>query len=158
MVINVMIYELSVSKKEVARVGDRLVLCDKKNILFNDNDVKILNEWRMCHHYPLESIKKYLERESLIVCPNALISSRIKRFPSIVGKLVRYPQMKLNKMQDLGGCRAIVSNIEEIYEIEERISQLTFKHIKTRSDDYIKNTKPSGYRSLHIVHSFQNQK
>lgn len=151
-------YELSVSKNQVAKAGERLVSYFRQESSFVDDDVNILHEWRMCHMYPLEQLTKYLERESKSSCANALISSRIKRLPSIIGKLDRFPEMKLHRMQDLGGCRAIVDNIDQVYEIRDKILNLKFHHEMKRVDDYINETKDSGYRSLHIIHSFKNQK
>lgn len=151
-------YELGCSRKEVSRAGERLVGCFTQKQPYDDKDVQILHDWRMCHVYPLEQLTKYLEREAKALNPNAIISSRIKRLPSIVEKLARFPSMQLGRMQDLGGCRAIVDNIEQAYAIKQKIISLTFKHQLHKIHDYISETKDSGYRSLHIVHAFQNQK
>ncbi|MFJ5332859.1 RelA/SpoT domain-containing protein [Pectobacterium versatile] len=151
-------YELSVSKKEIGRAGDRLVSQLKIDEKYDDGDVDILHQWRMLHLYPLNRIKFFLERESKLVNKNSLISSRIKRLPSIVGKLSRFPEMKLNKMQDLGGCRAILDNIEQVYNLKDKLLRLKFSHKLARKDDYIENMKDSGYRSFHMVYSFQNDR
>ncbi|HCQ4312813.1 TPA: hypothetical protein OKS20_005257, partial [Escherichia coli] len=136
----------SVSKKEVGRAGDRLVSQQALAVKYKEEDVQILHEWRMLHLYPLNKIKFYLEREAIALNKNSLTSSRIKRLPSIVTKLSRFPDMKLNKMQDLGGCRAILDNIEQVYELVEKINTSRFSHELVRTDDYMKNVKDSGYR------------
>jgi (p)ppGpp synthase/HD superfamily hydrolase len=41
----------------------------------------------------------------------ALVAQRPKRSSSIINKLVREPDMKLSQMQDLGGCRTILSTV-----------------------------------------------
>lgn len=151
-------YELSVSRKEVGRTGDRLVNSYNQKTTYLDDDVNILHEWRMCHVYPLEQMVKYLDRESKLVCTNALVSSRIKRLPSIVSKLARFSNMNLSKMQDLGGCRAIVDDIDQVYTIRDNILNLKFHHEFKKEDDYILNTKESGYKSLHLVYGFKNTK
>jgi len=151
-------YSLSVSKKEIARAGERICHCIQTNQPYDEKDTLIMHEWRMLHLYPLQKITEYLEREAKDVNKNALISSRIKRLPSITGKLIRFPEMKLHKMQDLGGCRAIVNDIEQVNKIKDRILNLTFMHELKRVDDYIQKTKDSGYRSIHIVHAFYNKK
>lgn len=151
-------YNLSVSKKEVGRAGDRLVSQLASGERYKDEDVKILHEWRMMHLYPLSKIKFYLERDAVSLNKNALMSSRIKRMPSIVTKLSRFPDMKLNKMQDLGGCRAILDNIGQVYTLVDKISSSRFSHELVRTDDYMKNVKDSGYRSFHMVYSFKNVK
>lgn len=150
--------ELSVSKKEVGRAGERLVAQYTNKVKFDEGDVQILHEWRMLHLYPLNKIKFFLERESIFLNKNSLVSSRIKRLPSIVAKLSRFPDMKLHKMQDLGGCRTILDNINQVYDLSEKIKKIKFSHALIRVDDYIENMKDSGYRSFHMVYSFKNQK
>lgn len=151
-------YSLSVSKKEIGRAGERLVSQLRNGSEYLESDVQMLHEWRMLHLYPLNKIRCYLEREALILNKNSLISSRIKRLPSIVTKLSRFPEMKLNKMQDLGGCRAILDNVEQVYSLVERVRSLRFMHELVRTDDYMVNVKDSGYRSFHMIYSFKNNK
>ncbi|WP_164068679.1 RelA/SpoT domain-containing protein [Serratia marcescens] len=150
--------ELCVSKKEVGRAGERVVASYVQKIKYNEQDVKILHDWRMLHLYPLNKVKYYLNREAVRVNKNALVSSRIKRLPSIVAKLSRFPDMRLHKMQDLGGCRAIVDNLNQVYELVNNIKRLRTKHEICREDNYMVNVKDSGYRSYHIVYSFVNDK
>lgn len=151
-------HSLSVSKKEVGRAGDRLVSQFGAGEKYNAEDVQILHEWRMLHLYPLSKIKFYMEREAVSLNKNALLSSRIKRLPSIVTKLSRFPDMKLNKMQDLGGCRAILNNLDQVYDLVNKIKSCKFSHELVRMDDYMIDVKDSGYRSFHMVYSFQNKK
>lgn len=151
-------YELNVSKKEVGRAGERLASCANSGEPFVENDVNILHSWRMIHLYPLTKLNEFLSREANIVNSKCLISSRIKRLPSIVSKLQRFQEMKLHKMQDLGGCRVILNDLNEVYVTANRLKNLKFKHQLIRSDDYMKVVKDSGYRSLHLVYSFQNEK
>lgn len=151
-------YSLSVSKKEIGRAGDRLVSQRDLNEKYKEDDVQILHEWRMLHLYPLNKMSFYLDREAISLNKNALLSSRIKRLPSIVTKLARFPEMKLNKMQDLGGCRAILDNLDQVYKLADSIKTSRFLHELVRTDDYMKDVKDSGYRSFHMVYSFQNKK
>lgn len=151
-------YVLSVSKKEIGRAGDRLVTQHGLSERYKEEDVQILHEWRMLHLYPLSRIRFYLERDAVSLNKNALLSSRIKRLPSIVTKLARFSEMKLNKMQDLGGCRAILDNIDQVYALVDKIKSARFSHELVRTDDYMRNVKDSGYRSFHMVYSFQNKK
>lgn len=151
-------YKLEHSKKEIGRAGDRLVASTQQSETYNDDDINILHSWRMAHLYPLQQIKFYLEREALLINEKTITSSRIKRTPSIISKLVRFPGMKLHKMQDLGGCRAILADVSEVYKLHENIMKVKFQHELVRVDDYMKNVKDSGYRSLHLVYSFNNKK
>jgi ppGpp synthetase/RelA/SpoT-type nucleotidyltranferase len=53
-------------------------------------------------------------------------------------------------MQDLGGCRAIGSDVAMVYALRDRLKQSL--SLRDREDDYIKKARPGGYRSLHLVH------
>lgn len=48
------------------------------------------------------------------VAGNSLVAQRIKRLYSIRHKLKRFPTMRLTQIQDIGGCRAIVSTNEHL--------------------------------------------
>ena len=48
--------------------------------------------------------------------PDAIVVQRLKRLESIMGKLERFPDMNLYRMQDLGGCRVILDTIEQVYD------------------------------------------
>ncbi|MEH8149767.1 RelA/SpoT domain-containing protein [Aeromonas veronii] len=151
-------YRLQHSKKEIGRAGERLVVSAKDSTPYDDIDINILHSWRMAHLYPLQQIEFYLEREALKINPKVITSSRIRRTPSIITKLIRFPGMKLHKMQDLGGCRAILANVDEVYKLDREIQNLKFQHQLIRVDDYMKDVKPSGYRSMHLVYAFNNKK
>ena len=83
------------------------------------------------------------------------IKSRIKTPRSIIGKLKRrgYPislQSMMENLNDIGGIRVICPFIEDIYTVADmlmRQDDLTLIEKK----DYIKNPKPNGYRSLHLI-------
>lgn len=83
------------------------------------------------------------------------IKSRVKSPRSIVKKLrrrgfpVSLPSMMEN-LNDIGGIRVICPFIEDIYTVADmlvRQDDLTLIEQK----DYIKNPKPNGYRSLHMI-------
>lgn len=69
-------------------------------------------------------------------------------------KLVREPNMKLSQMQDLGGCRAIVSNVKDVYRLREMylgMEPLFEGQSNVKCRDYIRRPKEDGYRSIHII-------
>lgn len=140
------------------RAGKELVDCYKKSIDFPKEALDILNNWRLSHSYPLEKIRYYLEQCAKEVDPRALTAQRIKRVPSIVGKLNRFPSMRLDRMQDLGGCRAVVSSIDDVYKVVNKIKKTRFMHVLKNEKDYINDPKDSGYRSYHLIYEFQNKK
>ena len=83
------------------------------------------------------------------------IKSRLKTADSIVKKLkkdgceVTIDNM-MNHLSDIAGIRIICSFTSDIYQIAEMIAaqgDVTVIHVK----DYIKNPKPNGYKSYHMV-------
>ena len=83
------------------------------------------------------------------------IKSRVKNPMSIYEKLERrgYPitlDSIVNKLHDVAGIRVICPFIDDIYTVANvLITQDDIKLVQIK--DYIKNPKPNGYRSLHLV-------
>lgn len=116
--------------------------------------LKVVNNWRASHAYPLQVICSHLRRNN----PNAIVVQRLKRLESITNKLERNSDhtMQLYRMHDLGGCRVIVNTIDEVYQAVERYKKSRVRHIYKRQYDYIQNPKRSGYRSFHMVYQFHS--
>ncbi len=83
------------------------------------------------------------------------IKTRIKSPESIVKKLkkkgleVTYKNL-LNEINDVAGIRIICSFIPDIYRMVEMFEQTPDIKI-IQEKDYIKNPKPSGYSSYHLI-------
>lgn len=83
------------------------------------------------------------------------VESRIKSPESIFEKLGRYgKEPTLENMErylmDIAGIRIICSYIQDVYnmlDMLKRQDDLIIVNVK----DYIKNPKPNGYRSLHVI-------
>lgn len=83
------------------------------------------------------------------------IETRIKEPESLIKKMLRNNvpfdlSILENQIYDIAGVRVVCSFIQDIYAIVEMIQdneEITI--IKTK--DYIKNPKPSGYRSFHMI-------
>lgn len=139
------------SKNQINHAGKiisdtTLTFDDRKQVL------EIINNWRASHAYPLQIITSNLRKNN----PNAIVVQRLKRLDSIVGKLERFPDMDLYRMEDLGGCRVIVGSINEVYNIVENYKKSRIRHQLIRERDYIQNPKESGYRSYHMVYKFHS--
>ena len=87
--------------------------------------------------------------------PIEYMKSRVKSPESIIKKLIKKGEkissesIKEN-LNDIAGIRVVCSFIEDIYNIADMLkNQNDIKLIKEK--DYIKNPKPNGYRSLHLV-------
>jgi hypothetical protein len=61
-------------------------------------------------------------------------------------------------MQDIGGCRAIVSSSKQVKELAQRYLDSDIKHGLTQNDDYIECPKNSGYRGVHLIYRYYSDK
>ncbi len=83
------------------------------------------------------------------------IESRLKSAESIIGKLRKKglaisPETARKNLLDIAGIRVTCYYISDIYVLAEMLSHRDdFVIIKRK--DYIKNPKPSGYRSYHLI-------
>ena len=100
----------------------------------------------------LESMRKEFILEGSN-SPIEIVSGRVKSIESILEKAERLnidlSRIK-DEMYDIAGVRITCKYIQDVYRV--------FELLKTRADveifsvkDYIKNPKPSGYRSLHVI-------
>lgn len=83
------------------------------------------------------------------------IKSRVKSAKSIVKKLQRKGlpvtlDSARENLTDIAGIRIICSFIDDIYTIADLLSGQD-DIVLVEKIDYIKNPKPSGYRSLHLI-------
>ncbi len=105
----------------------------KTKLQILDDDFELLHEHNPIHH----------------------MESRVKSLESIIEKIQRRgfdknPESIFDNMLDIAGIRVICHYIEDIYTIAnllKRQSDITI----VKETDYIKNPKPNGYRSLHLV-------
>ena len=116
----------------------------------------VMNGFRSAHGYPLEVALKTLRKGATKINPKVIIAERLKRLPSITAKLRREPNMKLSQMQDIGGCRAVFRDINEVNQLLTTYPQSDlFKDFKRT--DYIQRPKRSGYRGIHLVWRYRSQ-
>jgi ppGpp synthetase/RelA/SpoT-type nucleotidyltranferase len=118
----------------------------------------IVNNWRSSHNFPLNTFHVGLKRRAKAVDQTAITAQRIKRMASIELKLSRFPTMTLSQMQDVGGCRAIVSSAAAVEQLCDNYANSEIKHTLHQKDDYIKSPKDSGYRGVHLVYRYFSDK
>ncbi|MED4341401.1 GTP pyrophosphokinase family protein [Bacillus licheniformis] len=99
----------------------------------------ISQEYNLIHgHNPIEHTK-----------------SRVKIFESLINKLVRKgcditTKAAKEHINDIAGLRIVCSFLSDIYNMVEVLKE--HEDIKIlKMKDYIKNPKPNGYRSLHLI-------
>jgi len=152
------------SKSKIDNAGSILINGKNSQKEERERALEILNNWRAVHSYPMHVFKVRLKRVSKKFDKEALSVQRLKRVPSIIKKLKRgyygkRPTMKLSQMQDIAGCRAVVSNVstaEKLY--KEGYIKGDLKHKKVNEKDYITNPKEDGYRSIHLIYRYKSDK
>lgn len=115
---------------------------------------EVVKNWRVCHSLPLNVIQAALRWRIRRVQESVIVAQRLKRFSSIMNKLAREPNMKLSQMQDLGGCRAILSDISTvmgIYRMYQQPQPRLIEEGSLKCYDYITEPKEDGYRGVHVV-------
>ena len=149
--------ELEHSKRTVRRAGDYLISGE-----FDVDDFmgayNVLENWRSSHAYPIQSMLGYFRKKAFEIDANSLVARRLKRTPSILAKLTREDGMKLDRMEDIGGCRIVVSTKRRAYEVRDAIVEGRTRNILRRQRDYIKEPKSSGYRGIHLIYRYNGQK
>lgn len=126
-----------------------------------NNEVQTWNEVTLVYSSALKQVNTKLEilndefQHVHKYNPIEHIKSRIKTPESIVKKLKKYGQEStienmVTYVNDIAGIRIICSFSDDIYQIAEMLSsQEDIKVIEVR--DYLKNPKPSGYKSYHML-------
>ena len=120
--------------------------------------IGVINGWRAAHAYPMHTFYVTLRRRALLISRKSLVARRLKRLVTILDKIGgRQESMRLSRMQDIGGVRAILPKVKHVYVLRDKYANDTrFPHVLKRSHDYILSPKPSGYRGVHLVYSFNN--
>lgn len=126
-------------------------------------DLIVIDNWRSSHALPLQVIKMMLKGRAKSVDADSIVAQRLKRLPSIRAKLQR-ETMRLQQMQDLGGCRAIMKDMGTLGALLEKFEESAKKAPKRKGlrrheliskDDYLRCPKADGYRSVHYVYAYR---
>lgn len=141
------------SRKKVNESG--AILINPPSPLEYNDALKVIDNWRTSHNFPLNTFQVWLRRNARLVDPECLVAQRIKRFSSIKLKLSRMKDLKLSEMQDIGGCRAIVDDVNSVNKLLELYKKSDMRHKFEYKDDYISEPKrKSGYRGVHLIYSY----
>ncbi|WP_162695534.1 RelA/SpoT domain-containing protein [Agrobacterium tumefaciens] len=148
------VYEYSMH--DVARAGQRL----KDVIPWEDYDdevrrvFSVANSWRDSHVLPMKSIRLSIAHRMRHLKLSGDVVARAKRMSSIRGKLRRHPG-KLDQMQDLGGCRAIMDDINGVNALVAECQRMP--HEVRNHKNYVDHAKADGYRSHHVIFRFDGE-
>lgn len=147
------------SKSQIVKAGKLLASKEYEDLDEFSSAIDILSNWRACHGYPINTFQSTLRDKLKKITDDYIVAQRLKRLPSIIKKLERYPTMSLALMQDIGGLRAVVSTMKQVEKLKVSYTNTTrMAHELIRVDDYIQSPKTSGYRSIHLVYRYKNHK
>jgi putative GTP pyrophosphokinase len=152
------------TKSEVNKAAS--ILCNEKKFSSEEinHALEVVSYWKAIHNYPLNIFKNRLSRISKKIDKNALSAQRLKRVSSIISKLKRKynnnaPTMKLTQMQDIAGCRVVLSNLSQVKDLYSKYYlKGNLKHTLVNEKNYIQNPKLDGYRSIHLIYKFVSDK
>ncbi len=147
------------SKQQVDLAGG-IIIDPEATPLQEEEAFQIVNNWRACHYFPLNTFQVGLRRKAQAITRKAIVAQRIKRLSSIKEKLDRFKSkdLTLSEMQDIGGCRAIVTSVKQVRGLVKAYEESWQKHELVDHDDYIKKPKSSGYRSYHLIYRYFSDK
>jgi hypothetical protein len=61
-------------------------------------------------------------------------------------------------MQDIGGCRAIVKTVSNVFGLVSLFEKSSIKHKLDHIDDYIRKPRSSGYRGVHMIYRYYSDR
>ena len=134
------------------------VFCQMNFMQQNKKPFDLLMSYYECAIMEVETKFRVLNHELSLEYDNNPIESiktRVKSYDSILKK-IRRKNIPLNlraiedNLKDIAGVRVICSFPDDIYKLAESFLKQDDITLIERKD-YIKNPKPSGYRSLHLI-------
>lgn len=142
-----------VSKSQINRSGEilRLALLDRYSSGEDDQLAALLfvEEFRRGFSLPLAKVNNGLRSFASEFSPDTLVTQRLKRLPQIIHKLNRLEKTQLARMEDIGGCRVVLINQDQVEAIVKKI--LRNWNVVREPRNYVSEPKASGYRAIHIV-------
>lgn len=146
------------SKRQLKKAG-RLLAANVASQQELDDAQLLVDQFRAAHHWPMLTARVTLDRRAKGISSQALVVQRLKRMPSIIDKLQGGRVKDVSTMQDLGGCRAILPNVGQVYGLSSLYldsGRHTAFDFRLRNN-YIQDPKPNGYRGIHIVGTYNSR-
>ncbi len=146
------------SKSQINKAREVLV---QGNLFSEEYQValELVNRWRACHAYPINTFQATLRTKTGNCIGSVLVAQRLKRMPTIIDKLSRFPNMQITTMQDIAGIRGIFDELADIETIVSKyVENKNFPHELVGNYNYIQNPRDiDGYRSHHLVYKYYNR-
>lgn len=149
--------EVSITSSQVNKAGSTIrkyMRRELDDLGQMEHALEVLDAFRAAHQYPLAKANNGLRSMIATEGCQVEVSQRLKRFVTIVDKLQREPTLALSRMQDIGGCRAILGSVDEIRRVEARLMK---RRPVAGYSDYITKPRVSGYRGVHVVVQYDDR-
>ncbi len=158
---NMMIYHADDVAKELVKFSERINFNEEMFLNIIQESIAPAEEFfaeYACAIMEVETKFKVLnEMFSLKYDGNPIenITSRVKSYDSIIRKVIKknIPRDLASieeNIHDIAGVRVVCSFVDDIYRLANCLLQQDDITLISKKD-YIKNPKPSGYRSLHLI-------
>jgi ppGpp synthetase/RelA/SpoT-type nucleotidyltranferase len=144
-------------RSEVDAAGD-VLLKQEATLAELEHAYTVINNWRSSHAFPLNTFQMTLRYKARPLDSTALVAQRVKRLSSIEAKLARLRRLKLSDVQDIAGCRVVLSSVDTVEELVNAYHNSSLKHELDHKDDYILRPKNSGYRGIHLIYRYRSDK
>ncbi len=139
------------SKNQVKKAGSAL----RKFLRGDTSDtdaaweaIQVVQRHRAAHQRPPAHANNGVRSMSRTVhCPGR-VTQRLKRMSTILDKLQREPTLALDRMQDVGGCRVVLTSLADLWRLRDRILKV---HPEAVESDYVNSPRRSGYRAVHLI-------
>lgn len=142
-------------RHQIDKAGEIAISSTEEDVY--KNAIEKINDWRSLHLMVLDKlqteINAILDRNRIKA---TFTSRRLKRLTSILYKLDLNPKMRLGGMQDIGGLRIVLPNIQTLDKLYSLLKVNVPEGFILDKDpiNYIETPKESGYRSIHFVYKY----
>jgi putative GTP pyrophosphokinase len=110
--------------------------------------LRVIEQHRGAHQKPLVHANNGVRSMVRTLGCGGQVTQRLKRMSTILEKLERESSLSLDKMQDIGGCRAVLTSLDDLWRLRDRIVRY---HPEAKQYDYVTTPRSSGYRAVHLV-------
>lgn len=126
-----------VSKTQIDKLGDRL-----KQGNINEDDLRLLDRYRLSFTEAYESVVGRIRKE-LGLEP----TGRAAKSTTSISEKLRRESIRLTQIQDIAGCRLVVSDIIE----QDRVVRALLEIFAGASIVDRRETPSHGYRAVHVI-------
>ncbi|MFD6813520.1 hypothetical protein [Enteractinococcus coprophilus] len=132
------------SRKQVKKVGTKVRRLDRGEGSAEDARVveKVIRSYRAQFSRPIGTTNMAIRRYAEHARVEAEVTQRLKKKSTIIDKLKnRETTLSLDRMQDIGGCRAVVSDLVGLQQLVDTVVDRLGSRV-IHHDDYV--DKPRG--------------